>query len=260
MAVRWTTVAGGALLALLVAGCSATSTPTGSAASPGNAVTSAAPTTPTPTTPTPTPTTPSAAPTLTTATPSTPGPSTPASAPAPGDPASVVEHYFAAINDHDYASAWALGGDHLSSSYAQFAAGFANTAEDSVRILSTSGGSVAVELTATNTDGSQQMFAGTYTVTGQQITGASISQVGAGPTTVSLCGAPDNPYGYNLCGRGIHVSSPPADICTYFTCIDNFWNGRGYMVECNDGTYSMSGGISGACSDHDGEGRPVDSG
>ena len=32
------------------------------------------------------------------------------------------------------------------------------------------------------------------------------------------------------------------------------------MVECNDATYSMSGGISGACSSHGGEDRPVYSG
>jgi hypothetical protein len=32
------------------------------------------------------------------------------------------------------------------------------------------------------------------------------------------------------------------------------------MVECNDATYSMSGGISGACSHHGGEDRPVYSG
>jgi hypothetical protein len=76
----------------------------------------------------------------------------------------------------------------------------------------------------------------------------------------SLCGAPSNPYGYNFCDVGGFVSSPPRDICSYFNCIGNFWNGRGYMVECNDGTYSMSGGISGACSYHKGEDRPVYSG
>jgi hypothetical protein len=71
------------------------------------------------------------------------------------------------------------------------------------------------------------------------------------------CGAPSNPYGYNFCGNGGYVTSPPSDICSYFSCIDNFWNGRGYMVECRDGTYSMSGGIRGACSYHRGEEQPV---
>jgi hypothetical protein len=80
------------------------------------------------------------------------------------------------------------------------------------------------------------------------------------PQPPSLCGAPRNPYGYNFCGVGGFVASPPSDICSYFNCIGNFWNGRGYMVECNDGTYSMSGGIKGACSYHRGEERPVYSG
>jgi hypothetical protein len=77
------------------------------------------------------------------------------------------------------------------------------------------------------------------------------------PPQPSLCGAPSNPYGYNFCGTGGFVSSPPGDICTYFNCIGNFSNGHGYMVECSDGMYSMSGGIRGACSHHGGESRPV---
>jgi hypothetical protein len=76
----------------------------------------------------------------------------------------------------------------------------------------------------------------------------------------STCGAPQNPYGYNFCGTGGYVTSPAGDVCSYFNCIGNFWNGHGYMVECNDGTYSMSGGIRGACSYHHGEDRPVYSG
>jgi hypothetical protein len=34
--------------------------------------------------------------------------------------------------------------------------------------------------------------------------------------------------------------------------IPNYDNGRGYRVQCNDGTYSQSGGIQGACSHHGG--------
>jgi hypothetical protein len=79
------------------------------------------------------------------------------------------------------------------------------------------------------------------------------------PPPPSTCGAPKNPYGYNFCGSGGYVYSPPSGVCTYFHCIDNFSNGHGYMVECHDGTYSMSGGIRGACSYHEGEERAVDS-
>jgi hypothetical protein len=78
----------------------------------------------------------------------------------------------------------------------------------------------------------------------------------AAPAT-SLCGAPANPYGYNYCGRGANIYSPAPDICSYFSCIGNFANGKGYMEECSDGMVSMSGGRQGACSYHRGELRPV---
>jgi hypothetical protein len=82
------------------------------------------------------------------------------------------------------------------------------------------------------------------------------------PTTKpkpSTCGAPANPWGLNLCGHGhtMTASQLPSGVCGYFDCIGNFPKGRGYMVECNDHTYSMSGGISGACSSHSGEAGPV---
>jgi hypothetical protein len=77
------------------------------------------------------------------------------------------------------------------------------------------------------------------------------------PVARSTCGAPANPWGYNFCGRGSYLYSPAADVCGYFDCIPNFDNGVGYMVQCNDGMYSMSGGRRGACSYHSGEGRAV---
>jgi hypothetical protein len=163
------------------------------------------------------------------------------------------------IRSKNYQEAWALGGDNLGVSYSQFADGFANTETDEVQILSTSGDSVNVNFTSTQTNGSAQQFTGTYTVSGGVITGASISQAGGAPAE-SLCGAPPNPYGYNFCGTGGHVTDPPAGVCNYFSCIENFWNGSGYMVECGDGTYSMSGGYSEACTDHGGVKQTVYSG
>lgn len=73
----------------------------------------------------------------------------------------------------------------------------------------------------------------------------------------NLCGAPPNPYGLNYCGRGAVVVSPPADTCSYFSCIPNFSVGKGYLEECRDAMVSMSGGRPGACSHHDGELRPI---
>jgi hypothetical protein len=78
----------------------------------------------------------------------------------------------------------------------------------------------------------------------------------------ATCGAPSNPFGFNFCGKGgpIYSGDLPGNVCGYFACIPNFSNGHGYMVECNDATYSMSGGIQGACSHHSGEWREVYSG
>lgn len=70
----------------------------------------------------------------------------------------------------------------------------------------------------------------------------------------SFCGAPANQWGINYCGTGLPITSSnlPSGVCSAFKCIANFTNGTGYMVECTDGTVSMSGGDSGACSGHGG--------
>lgn len=82
----------------------------------------------------------------------------------------------------------------------------------------------------------------------------------AAPAGPDLCGAPANPFGYTLCPGGSYIYSPASGVCGYFNCIESFSKGHGYMEECSDGTYSMSGGIEGACSDHGGEDQPVYSG
>jgi len=80
------------------------------------------------------------------------------------------------------------------------------------------------------------------------------------PVAFNFCGAPDNPWHYNFCSSnaGKYVTSPDSGICGYFNCIASFWQStNGYVDECNDGTYSHSGGRSGACSRHGGEMRPL---
>jgi hypothetical protein len=69
--------------------------------------------------------------------------------------------------------------------------------------------------------------------------------------TVDLCGAPKNPWNYTFCG-GSTITNPPSDFCSYFECIDNFPNGKGYVIQCQDGMFSKSGGRSGSCSHHGG--------
>lgn len=81
----------------------------------------------------------------------------------------------------------------------------------------------------------------------------------AAPTAVpvNLCGAPQNPWGYNFCGGGL-IYSPDPSFCNYFACIPSFWQStNGYVDQCNDGMFSHSGGRSGACSYHGGERRPL---
>lgn len=65
-----------------------------------------------------------------------------------------------------------------------------------------------------------------------------------------------NPWCYNFqcCNT---ISSPPSNFCAYFSCIASFWNGNGYVEECQDGSYSKSGGISGSCSHHGGDLRAL---
>jgi hypothetical protein len=66
----------------------------------------------------------------------------------------------------------------------------------------------------------------------------------------STCGAPSNPWGYNFCGRGGYIYQPPSTFCTYFApCVSTFWTATsGYVVQCASGSWSHSGGVSGACS------------
>jgi serine/threonine protein kinase len=109
--------------------------------------------------------------------PPTSHPATSAPVTSPG-PAATVQAYFAAINAHDYAKAWALGGKNIASPYSKFASGFNGTAKDTVTVVSVTGGVVTVKLAAAQTDGSVKHYAGTYTVANGVITGSQIQPVG----------------------------------------------------------------------------------
>jgi PASTA domain-containing protein len=65
-----------------------------------------------------------------------------------------------------------------------------------------------------------------------------------------------NPWLYNFaCCR--HIYDPPAAFCSYFNCIPYFSSGVGYVIQCEDGAFSQSGGRSGSCSSHGGNWRPI---
>jgi hypothetical protein len=54
--------------------------------------------------------------------------------------------------------------------------------------------------------------------------------------------------------------SETGSFCDSHPCIANFDEGSGYIVQCADGTWSQSGGLSGACSYHVGETGNTDGG
>lgn len=55
-------------------------------------------------------------------------------------------------------------------------------------------------------------------------------------------------------GPGSYSHATDEQFCTSHSCIEHFPNGTGYVVQCEDGDWSHSGGEAGACSYHGGEG------
>ncbi len=100
----------------------------------------------------------------------------------------------------------------------------------------------------------QSPAAGTVAHKGDHIT---VTVAKAAPTPPPPCQAVNNnPWGF--CFQvGSYIHNPPSDFCSYFNCIDSFWDGRGYVEECSDMTYSKSGGIQGSCSYHGGNYRAL---
>ncbi len=80
----------------------------------------------------------------------------------------------------------------------------------------------------------------------------------AAASTVSALdqGAPNNPWGYDF-NAGSFITAPPATFCSYFSCIAGFWNGQGYIEQCQDGIYTLAGGVGGDCDAHGGDLRPL---
>ncbi|MEV4808511.1 hypothetical protein [Micromonospora avicenniae] len=76
------------------------------------------------------------------------------------------------------------------------------------------------------------------------------------PRRERLCGAPQNPMGYDFCG-GNRIRRPATEICDHFDCAQEFWAGRGYLVQCRDGVVSLTGGYRNACAEHRGVRRTV---
>ena len=93
-------------------------------------------------------------------------------------PPTVVKRYYAAISRRAYLRAWQLGGDHTTSSFSSFKAGFSNTVRDVVVITGWQGYTVTADFKAVHTDGTVQTYMGTYVIGNGVITSFSVHQVG----------------------------------------------------------------------------------
>ena len=94
------------------------------------------------------------------------------------DPPTVVKRYYAAISRRAYLRAWQLGGDHTTSSFSSFKAGFATTVRDVVVITGWTGQTVTADFKAVHTDGTVLSYMGTYVVGNGVITSFSVHQAG----------------------------------------------------------------------------------
>jgi serine/threonine protein kinase len=93
-------------------------------------------------------------------------------------PATVVLEYYQAIDNRRYYAAWELTSKTAPGGYPRFAAGFAGTRRDVLRIQRVTGDVVTVGLAAVQTGGLVKYYEGTYTVTNGVISGEDIQQVG----------------------------------------------------------------------------------
>ncbi len=64
---------------------------------------------------------------------------------------------------------------------------------------------------------------------------------------------PESGSGGGIDEVGSYSHEGDEQFCQEHECIGNFTQEPGRVVECSDGSFSHSGGISGACSDHGGE-------
>ena len=88
-------------------------------------------------------------------------------------PASVVRAYYKALNNGDFAKAWALGGKNLGQNFAAFVAGFAQDANIGIMSLTATGNTVTAKTHAVELDGETKVLSLTYTVVNGVITAVS---------------------------------------------------------------------------------------
>ena len=95
------------------------------------------------------------------------------SSPARPDPAAVVRAYYKAINNGNFAKAWALGGKNLGQNFATFVAGFAQDTNVGIMSLTATGNTVTAKTQAVEFDGETEVLNLTYTIVNGVITAVS---------------------------------------------------------------------------------------
>ncbi|MFD0312869.1 hypothetical protein [Streptomyces flavalbus] len=90
--------------------------------------------------------------------------------------AQTVMAYFAAIDGGDYTTAWQLGGQNLAADFESFSDGFTTTAAVAVTVDGVEGDLVFATVTSRESDGTQKVFDGSYTVRDGVITAADVTE------------------------------------------------------------------------------------
>jgi hypothetical protein len=98
----------------------------------------------------------------------------------PSDPATVVTNYYAAVDRHDYQTAWDLGGANFGKSYTTFVKGYETTASETLTVLNTSGNTVNIDLAAVQSNGAIRYYEGSYTVSDGKITHGTLRLTSSG--------------------------------------------------------------------------------
>lgn len=185
-------------------------------------------------------------------------------------PLGTLAQYWRSISAHEFATAYTyLVPGSVAQAEPQFVSDEQQAGIQSVqfrgRLGSIAGSSATVDVASLITNDAQfgcRTWTGSYELTYQNgrwlinranITPASCTspQPPAAQTGPVATSGPSSPQSVE--GPGSYSHATDTAFCSTHQCIQNFPNGSGYIVQCVDGKWSHSGGLSGACSYHGGE-------
>jgi hypothetical protein len=93
----------------------------------------------------------------------------------------------------------------------------------------------------------------TVTTTATSLSTTTVRPPAITKTVTTASGGPSGGAGPPIEVPGSSSHGTDTEFCSTHACIPNFPFGHGTIVQCADGEWSHSGGLSGACSDHGGE-------